>query len=567
MTEEIRIGVFICHCGINIGGVVDVPAVVDYASTLKHVVHAERNLYTCSSEGLEAIKSAIKEHNLNRVVVASCTPRTHESLFRATCKEAGLNPYLFEFVNIRDQCSWVHMHEPESATEKAKDLVRMGVAKAARLEPLEELTSDVIPTAVVIGAGISGMTAALSLARSGFSVHLIEKEREPGGLLRNLYKLYPTDELAAEFLEQRIRAVNAHERITLHLSSTVKEVEGYVGKFKVILDEAGVEQAIDAGVIIVATGAKEFEPVGLYEYDGEKVITQLQLEEKLKKSDLNWAAIKNVVMIQCVGARGEVVGYCSKICCMNAIKNAKLIKETHPEVNVFIAHNELQAYGEEYELYYRAAKKAGVRFLRFPLEQRPKVRKSEGKLIVDVFHERLNLDIPIEADLVVLSVPLVQNPDALHLSKLLKVPLGQDKFFFEAHVKLRPVDFATDGIFLCGTAHGPKDIGASIAQGYAAASRATIPLAKGYVRSEPIISSVNEELCVGCGICESVCPYGAIEVVEVDKDKKRARVTGVKCKGCGTCGSSCVKRAIKMYHFSDDQLIAQERAAVTTEVR
>ena len=567
MTEEIRIGVFICLCGINIGGVVDVPAVVDYASTLKHVVHAERNLYTCSSEGLEAIKSAIKEHNLNRVVVASCTPRTHESLFRATCKEAGLNPYLFEFVNIRDQCSWVHMHEPESATEKAKDLVRMGVAKAARLEPLEELTSDVIPTAVVIGAGISGMTAALSLARSGFSVHLIEKEREPGGLLRNLYKLYPTDELAAEFLEQRIRAVNAHEKITLHLTSTVKEVEGYVGKFKVILDETGVEQAIDAGVIIVATGSKEFEPVGLYEYDGEKVITQLQLEEKLKKSDLNWAAIKTVVMIQCVGARGEVVGYCSKICCMNAIKNAKLIKETHPEVNVFIAHNELQAYGEEYELYYRAAKKAGVRFLRFPLEQKPKVRKSEGKLIVDVFHERLNLDIPIEADLVVLSVPLVQNPDALHLSKLLKVPLGQDKFFFEAHVKLRPVDFATDGIFLCGTAHGPKDIGESIAQGYAAASRATIPLAKGYVRSEPIISSVNEELCVGCGICESVCPYGAIEVVEVDEDKKRARVTSVKCKGCGTCGSSCVKRAIKMYHFSDDQLIAQERAAVTTEVR
>jgi len=566
MTEEIRIGVFICHCGINIGGVVDVPAVVEYASSLEKVVHAERNLYTCSSEGLESIKSAIKEHNLNRVVVASCTPRTHEPLFRATCKEAGLNPYLFEFVNIRDQCSWVHMHEPESATEKAKDLVRMGVAKAARLEPLEELTSDVIPTAVVIGAGISGMTAALSLARNGFSVHLIEKEREIGGMLRKLYKLYPTDEPAEEFLERRIKAVKDHERITLHLSSTIKAVEGYVGKFKVILDENGVEQTIDAGVIIVATGAKEFEPVGLYEYDGENVITQLQLEEKLKKGDLNWAAIKNVVMIQCAGARGEVLGYCSKICCMNAIKNAKLIKEAHPDINVFIAHNELQAYGEEYELYYRDAKKAGVRFLRFPLEQRPKVRKSDGKLIVDVFHERMQLPIPFEADLVVLSAPLVQNPDALQLSKLLKVPLGQDKFFFEAHVKLRPVDFATDGIFLCGTAHGPKDIGESIAQGYAAASRATIPLAKGYVRSEPIISSVNEELCAGCGICESVCPYGAIEVVEVEEDKKRARVTGVKCKGCGTCGSSCIKRAIKMYHFSDDQLIAQERAALPTEV-
>jgi heterodisulfide reductase subunit A len=564
MTEELRIGVFVCHCGINIGGVVDVPAVVEYASTLKNVVHAERNLYTCSSDGLESIKSAINEYELNRVVVASCTPRTHEPLFRATCEEAGLNRYLFEFVNIRDQCSWVHMHEPEKATEKAKDLVRMGVAKAALLEPLEELTSEVTPSAVVIGAGISGMTAALSIAKNGFYVHLIEKEREMGGMLRGLYKLYPTEELAAEFLEQGIKAVEEHERVELHLSASIKDVEGYVGKFKVTLDENGVERAIDAGVIIVATGAKELEPEGLYEYDREKVITQLQLEEKLKHGDLNVEGIKGVVMIQCAGARGEVVEYCSKICCMNAIKNAKLIKEANPDINVFIAHNELQAYGEEYELYYRDAKKAGVRFLRFPLEQRPKVRKSDGKLVVDVFHERLQMNIPLEADLVVLSVPLVQNPDAEKLSKMLKVPLGQDRFFFEAHVKLRPVDFATDGIFLCGTAQGPKDIEESISQGYAAASRATIPLAKGYVSSEAIISSVDEAICVGCGICESVCPYGAVEVVDTEEGR-RARVTGVKCKGCGTCGSSCINRAIKMHHFTDEQLIAQERAAFVTK--
>ena len=564
MTEELRIGVFICHCGINIGGVVDVPAVVEYASTLENVLHTEPNLYTCSSEGLESIKSAIKEHGLNRVVVASCTPRTHEPLFRATCEEAGLNPYLFEFVNIRDQCSWVHMHEPELATEKAKDLVRMGVAKAARLEPLEELTSDVIPSAVVIGAGISGMTAALSIAKNGFYVHLIEKGSEMGGLLRHLYKLYPTDELAKEFLEQRIKAVEEHERVELHLSSSIKDVEGYVGKFKVILDENGVEKSIDCGVIIVATGAKELEPEGLYEYDGEKVITQLQLEEKLRRDDLNLEGIENVVMIQCAGARGELVEYCSKICCMNAIKNAKLIKEANPDINVLIAHNELQAYGEEYELYYRDAKKTGVRFLRFPLEKRPKVIKSDGKLDVDVFHERLQMDLPLEADLVVLSAPLVQNPDAEKLSKMLKVPLGQDRFFFEAHVKLRPVDFATDGIFLCGTAQGPKDIEESISQGYAAASRATIPLAKGYVSSEAIISSVDEAVCVGCGICESVCSYGAIEVEETEEGRS-AKVTGVKCKGCGTCGSSCIKRAIKMQHFTDDQLIAQERAAFVTE--
>jgi heterodisulfide reductase subunit A len=562
MTEALRIGVFICHCGINIGGVVDVPAVTEYAATLNNVVHAERNLYTCSSDGLECIKSAIKEHALNRVVVASCTPRTHEPLFRATCEEAGLNAYLFEFVNIRDQCSWVHMHEPERATEKAKDLVRMGVAKAARLEPLEELTSAVIPSAVVIGAGISGMTAALSIAKTGFYVHLIEKEGEMGGLLRRLYALYPTEEPAEAFLEQRIKAVRAHERVELHLAASIKDIIGYVGTFNVILNErGGAESSIECGVIIVATGAEELEPEGLYEYDGERVITQLQLEEKLRRDDLNMKGIEKVVMIQCAGARGEVVGYCSRICCMNAIKNAKLIKEANPDINVFIAHNELQAYGEEYELYYRDAKKAGVRFLRFPLEKRPNVRRSDGKLVVDVFHERMQMSIPLEADLVVLSAPLVQSPDAERLSKMLKVPLGQDRFFFEAHVKLRPVDFATDGIFLCGTAQGPKDIEESITQGYAAAGRATIPLAKGYVRSAAIISSVDEDKCVGCGICESVCSYGAIEVVETDEGR-RARVTGVKCKGCGTCGSSCIKKAVTMRHFTDEQLIAEERAAL-----
>jgi heterodisulfide reductase subunit A len=564
MTEELRIGVFICHCGTNIGGVVDVPAVTEYALTLNNVVHAESNLYTCSSDGLGSIKSAIKEYELNRVVVASCTPRTHEPLFRATCKEAGLNSYLFEFVNIRDQCSWVHKHEPELATEKAKDLVRMGVAKAALLEPLDDLTSEVMPSAVVIGAGISGMTAALSIAKNGFYVHLIEKERGMGGLLRRLYKLYPTEELAKEFLEQRIKAVEEHERVELHPSTSIKAVEGYVGQFKVILNENGAEKSIGCGVIIVATGAKELEPEGLYEYDGDRVITQLQLEEKLRRDDLNVKGIENVVMIQCAGARGEVVEYCSKICCMNAIKNAKLIKEANPDINVFIAHNELQAYGEEYELYYRAAKKAGVRFLRFPREKRPQVRRNDGKLVVDVFHDRMQMNIPLEADLVVLSVPLVQNPDAEKLSQMLKVPLGQDRFFFEAHVKLRPVDFATDGIFLCGTAQGPKDIGESISQGYAAAGRATIPLAKGYVRSEAIISSVDEAKCVGCGICESVCSNGAIEVVKTEEGR-RARVTGVKCKGCGTCGSSCIRKAIKMYHFSDEQLIAQERAAFATQ--
>jgi heterodisulfide reductase subunit A len=481
-------------------------------------------------------------------------------LFRETCEEAGVNKYLFEFANIRDQCSWVHMQKKEEATEKAKDLVRMAVAKAALLEPQEEVTSEVMPSAAVIGGGIAGMTAALSLANRGFEVHLVEKESRLGGMLLSLYKLFPTDEDSFESLMPKIDAVNKNEKIKIYTDAVVKEVKGYIGNYEITIKKREEESEIKVGTIIVATGATEFIPHAFYRYDEyDNVITQMELERIFKEKKFDY---ESVVMIQCVGARGQYVSYCSKICCMVAIKNAIIIKQIHPDADVYILHNDIQTYGTKYEEYYKKARDMGIFFIRYPVERRPNVSKVDEELHVRVYHERLGIELDIKADLVVLSTPLVQNPDATDLSKLLKVPLGQDKFFFEAHVKLRPVDFATDGIYLCGTAHGPEDIAGSVSQAYAAASRASIPLSKGFVAAEAITSSVDEDKCVGCGICQSVCPYGAIEVVEKEEEKRKANVTPVKCKGCGTCGSSCIKGAIIMQHFSDEQLIAQERAAL-----
>jgi heterodisulfide reductase subunit A len=551
--EEPRIGVFVCHCGTNIGGFVDVPEVVEYAKGLPNVVYAERNLYTCSSDGLAAIKRGIEAHNLNRVVVASCTPRTHEPLFRATCVEAGLNQYLFEFANIRDQCSWVHMHEPEKATKKAKDLIRMAVAKATLLEPQEEERISVEPSVLVIGAGIAGMNAALSLANRGFEVHLVEKEDRIGGMLLSLNKLFPSNQDSSEILEPMIAMIKEHEKINLYTSSIIKDVKGYIGNFDVSISNFEEEFSFKVGTIIVAIGAMEFKPDGLYGYsEYDEVITQLELEERLKDG------IKrpdDVVMIQCVGARDEKIPYCSRICCMTAIKNAMILNELY-DTNVYIIHDDIQVYGE-YEGYYRKAKEMGIRFIKYSKERPPEVNKRDGNLNVNVYHTFFGREIKIRSDLLVLSTPLIQNPDASEISKLLKVPLGADKFFFEAHVKLRPIDFATDGIYVCGCAHSPKDIHESVTQALGAASHASIPLEKRFVQAEAITSVVDEERCIGCGVCESVCPYGAIEVVE-----NIAKVTEVKCKGCGCCGSSCIKRAITMRHFSDVQLMAQARASL-----
>ncbi len=366
---DTRIGVFVCHCGRNIGGYVDVPQVVEYAKTLPNVAHAEHNLYTCSEEGISSIKKKIQENDLNRVIVASCTPRTHEALFRSACQEAGLNKYLFEFVNIRDQCSWVHMTLPMEATEKAKDLVRMGVAKARLLKPLEEIEIEVTPASLLIGSGVAGMTAALNLANQGFEVHLVEKQAQLGGLLLDVHRLFATNKEAGELIVPLIDQVRNHERITTHLSTEVKEVKGFIGNFDVILEQGEEESKLRVGTIIVAVGAEEFKPAGQYGY-GETagVLTQLELEERLKQHTVE---AKNVVMINCVGARVPERPYCGRFCCLTAIKNAVLIKENAPEANVWILHRDVMAYGVEFEDYYRKAMELGVRFMRYSLESPP----------------------------------------------------------------------------------------------------------------------------------------------------------------------------------------------------
>jgi len=558
--ETPRIGVFVCHCGINIGGVVNVPKVVEYAKTLPNVVYAEDNLYTCSSEGLSKIKEGIGKYNLNRVVVASCTPRTHEPLFRATCEETGVNKYLFEMANIREHCSWAHMHEPEKATEKAKDIIRIAVAKARLIQPQKEPEIDVTPSALVIGGGVAGMTAALSLAEQGFRVHIIEKEPELGGTLRHLHKLYPTMQDASDALNQIIKAVESNKNIEVSTSTTIKEVKGFIGNFEATVQKVNGEAAnLRVGTIIVATGADIFEPIGMYGYkEYGNVITQLQLEQLLKDGQLKkW---ERVIMIQCVGSREEKGRtYCSRICCMTALKNAVLIKELLPDTDVYILFRDLQTYGGRYEDYHRMAQDRGIKFIKYLQEKPPTVVSAEnGKLTVNVYHALLGEQVTISGDLVVLSTPLTQHENAKELSQFLKVPLGSDGFFFEAHVKLRPIDFATDGIFVCGTAHSPKDTAESVSQALGVASRAAIPMAVKRLRTEAITAMVNENLCSGCGTCVKLCPYGAIE-----KDAKGvARVTEVMCKGCGVCGASCPEKAISMRHFTDEQVTAQALAAL-----
>jgi heterodisulfide reductase subunit A len=555
--EEPRIGVFVCHCGINIGAYVNVPEVVDYVKQLPNVVHAERNLFTCSEEGVSAIKKGIKEYNLNRVIVASCTPRTHEPLFRAACEDAGLNKYLFEFVNIRDQCSWVHMREPEKATEKAKELIRMGIAKARLLEPLEEIEIKVAPAALVIGGGVVGMGAALNLARQGVDVHLVEKEAKLGGKLSSVYKLFPTNQEATKLINPLIEQVKNHPKIKTYLSSKVKQVTGFIGNFDVSLDQKGEENKFNVGTIIVAIGAEALKPTGQYGY-GEmaNVLTQLELEEAMKRGE---PVGQNVVMVNCVGARVPERTYCSRICCMTAIKNAFLIKEANPKAKVWILHRDLMTYGVDFESYYRRAMELGVRFIRYSLERPPEVIGDGKAERIKVYHELWRREIELPCDMLVLTTPLIPGEDNQDISKMLKVSLDEFGFLLEAHLKLRPVEFAMDGIYICGSARWPTDVAEGVSQAYAAASKAAGPMRMGYVKAEAINALVDEDKCSGCGICELLCPFQAIELQPRD-DKRVSHISEAVCKGCGTCGAACPSGAIIMHHFTDEQILAQVEA-------
>ncbi len=559
-SQEAQIGVFVCHCGKNIGGVVNVPEVVEYAKTLPNVVYAESNLYTCSADTGERIKQIIEEQNLNRVLVASCTPRTHEPLFQDTLREAGLNPYLFEMANIRDQCSWVHMHEPEKATQKAKDLVRMAAAKSRLLEPLYPDYVDVNHDALVIGGGAAGMTAALELAEQGFKTYLLEKDDQLGGILRRVKFLLNGDKPQTK-LNSLIEAVQSHPKIHIYTGAEILNFEGSVGNFKTELKSDGDVHAINHGVVIVATGAQEYKPTEYLYGQDERVMTQLELEDRLANGGID---AKSVVMLQCTGSREEPRVYCSRICCSQGIKNALKIKEKSPDTNVFVLYRDLRAYGF-IEAYYREAREKGVRFIRYELDKKPEVSPDNGRLKVSVHDPILDAKININCDLVTLAAATVPRDGNKDLAQKLKLPLTEDGFFLEAHMKLRPVDFASDGIFLCGLAHSPKLIDESIAQASAAAARASTILSKQQIQLEAGISEVVDENCDGCAYCIDPCPYEAITLIEYMKDgavKKTVESDPAKCRGCGVCQATCPKQGIFVRNFRLDQISAMVEAAL-----
>jgi heterodisulfide reductase subunit A len=551
--EEPRIGVFVCHCGVNVAGVADVSLLKEYAGTLDEVVFAEESLYACSRDSQEKIKEEIKEHRLNRVVMAACTPRTHEPVFQDTIREAGLNRCLFEMANIRDQCTWVHAQEHELATEKAKDLIRMGVAKARLLSPLKEETLPVIPRGLVIGGGLAGMTAALALADQGFTCYLIEKEEELGGNLLGLFSTLRKND-PQQLLKETVERVKHHPRIEVHTRTQIQGVSGYIGNFRTLIRSNENEEELSHGVIIVATGGEEYSPEEYLHGRHKAVLSQKGLGEKLARGDYEPSELDTVVMIQCVGSRTKERPYCSKICCGAAMKNALKIKELHPSSNIFILYKDIRTYGLN-EDFYNQAREQGVIFIRYDDDKKPLVSEEDGRLQVVADDTLLGESIVINPSMIVLSTAVVPgNNEAI--SKLLKLTLNSDGFFQEAHVKLRPVDFATDGIFVCGLAHSPKPIDESLCQAHAAATRASIPLVRGYVTVEPIVSSVDPDKCFGCGICEYLCPYNSIEVVPTEIGD-RAQTISASCKGCGICASKCPRQAITMGKFTYEQILSQ----------
>jgi len=545
-----RIGVFICHCGNNIASVINIEELVKFAESLPNVVFTDHNLYSCSEEGLSSIKKKIEENSLERVLLAACTPRTHEQLFKRACEQAGVNKYLFEFVNIREHCSWIHAGEPEAATEKAKKLVAMGVAKASLLEPQQEGQSNVIPVALVIGGGLTGLTAAASLVAQEIETHIIEKEARLGGLLNKISIIGPEFVETNRLLDRLIETVENSPKAHIHLESRISSFSGFIGNFEVAVDGKGESEKISAGTIIVATGGREFLPEGVYEYRSiPEVVTQLEFEKRISEEEIP----RRVVFILCVESRQPGRDYCSRICCNVSLKNAMRIMNARPDASVTIIHRDIMSYGTLAERLYRDVSEKGVRFMRYGLERPPKIKKDEGEVIIELFDETLDEIIAIEADLVVLATPIASHGDSAEMGKLLKVPVDKNGFFLEAHVKLRPVEFATDGIFICGSARWPSSARECISQGFAAAAKAAVPITKGRVVIEAITAEVDREKCAACGNCVIACPYEAIEIMEMD-GKRTAKVSETQCKGCGSCVAACHNDAIQQKGFTSQQL-------------
>ncbi|HSB05164.1 MAG TPA: CoB--CoM heterodisulfide reductase iron-sulfur subunit A family protein [Thermodesulfobacteriota bacterium] len=556
-SEEPRIGVFVCHCGINIGGVVNVPKVKEYARTLKNVVYVDENLYTCSQDTQEKIKNAVRDHRLNRVIVASCSPRTHEPMFRETIREAGLNRFLFEMANIRDQCSWVHMRQKDEATVKAKDLVRMAVANARWIQSLDQLMVPVIPKGLVIGGGAAGMNASLKLAEQGYEVYLLEKEAELGGNLRNLYYTLEGEDVQA-YLRNLIHRVTSHPSIHVMMKAQVADFSGSRGNFStgVKVGPSMEYRKIEHGVIILATGAEEWEPSEYHYGEDPRILTQIDLETKIANHPGEVKQAKNVVMIQCVGSRNETRPYCSRTCCASAVKNALRIKDLNPNAQIYVLYRDMRTYGL-LESYYAKARREGILFIRYEPEEKPEVKKDGQKLFVSFRDRILKEQIEVEPDLLILSAATIPRENEA-LAMLLKVPRTAEGFFLEAHMKLRPVDFATDGIYLAGSGHGPKLISESISQASASVSRACTILSKGKMLVGGIVAVVEGEKCAACLTCVRVCPYE----VPVINSRGEAEIDVSKCKGCGSCAAECPARAIELMHFRDRQLEEKCRALV-----
>ena len=561
-----RIGVFVCHCGINIGGIVDVPATVEYVKTLPNVVYAEANLFTCSQDTQLKIKAVIEEHKLNRVVVASCSPSTHEPLFQETLRETGLNPYLFDMANIRNQCSWVHRDDKKKATEKAQILTRIAIGKARLLEPLHTVSLDVTQKGLVVGGGLAGMTAALSIAEQGFEVALIERDEKLGGNLNRL-KMTIDGNNVSEYLKSLTEEIEAHPLVKVYKNSKISEIQGYIGNYltSIQTNDSEKTEEYEHGIIVITTGGNEIRPKD-YLYDGQngKILTQLELESDLEKNLKQYKKFKNVVMIQCVGSRDEEHPYCSRVCCTQAIKNGIRLKKMNPKMNIYILYRDIRTYGL-LEQYYQEARALGIIFIRYDEHEKPVVKtedKDEKQILsVSVKDHVLGVQTVIHPDKIILAPAMVPQEDAFDLSQTLKIPLNEDNFFMEAHVKLRPVDFAAEGIFLAGLAHSPKMMDETISQAKAAAERACSIISSNEYISEANISSVDMDVCAGCGICVEVCPYGAPGLI-YRNGRVVCHVNTALCKGCGSCATVCPSGAMQQLGYKDEQTTAMVHEAI-----
>ena len=551
--EPVRTGVFICRCGTNIAGVVDVPSVVAFARKLPGVVFAEENMFSCSQDTQEKMAQVIKENRLNRMVVAACTPKTHEPLFQETVTNAGINKYLFEMANIRNQCSWVHATDPDKATEKAKDLVRMAVAKVGLLEPLAEPILEINQSALIIGGGIAGMAAAKTLSGQGYHTYLIEKNGSLGGQARLLHETWQGEDIQKN-LARLVEDVESDKNIDLRLKTEIKKVDGFVGNFETTVQMNGNEETLKHGVTIIASGASEFKPdTYLYTKD-PRVLTGLELDQKLIEDDSSIQQMKSAVFIQCVGSRIPERPYCSKVCCTQSVKNALKLKEINPDMDIFVLHRDIRTYGLREDIY-REAREKGIQFVRYDFDKELTVDQDKEDIRIRFTDTTLRRKMEIRPDLLVLAtaiVPQKENP----LAQMFKVTLNDDGFFVEAHVKLRPVDCATDGVFICGLAHAPKPIDESIAQAQAAATRAVTLLAKETVQVSGTIAEVNPIFCSSCGVCIEICPYSAPSFVEEGPFTGKAGINPVLCKGCGLCVASCRSGAINLKGFGTDQIMA-----------